>query len=329
MNREKISFAAIPAAGVHGVGFKKLPGNLLKLSRGYIQARKVIQGFKPNVMFFTGGYVAVPVAIAGRTIRTVLYVPDIEPGMALKTLARFADCIVLTTSASQEYFPDHHGVQISGYPIRKDLRKWNRQEACQILDLDFSLPVLLVLGGSSGARSINRALLAILPELLPHMQVVHICGSLDWEEVSEARLQLSRNAQTSLYMGCYKVFPYLHEEIGAAFAAADLVVSRAGASTLGEYPLFELPAVLVPYPYAWKYQSVNANYLADRGAAVIIEDSELSSRLLPEVTRLMNDPEKRSEMRKAMHQVAQPEAAQSIAKILLEQVEKKNGEYLQ
>jgi UDP-N-acetylglucosamine--N-acetylmuramyl-(pentapeptide) pyrophosphoryl-undecaprenol N-acetylglucosamine transferase len=111
--------------------------------------------------------------------------------------------------------------------------------------------------------------------------------------------------------------PYLHE-MGAALAAADLAVTRAGASTLGELPLFGLPAVLVPYPYAWRYQKVNADYLVRREAAILIQDEQLSAELLPAVQRLSRDPQQLHKMRSAMQALAQPQAAQHIAGLVRE-----------
>jgi UDP-N-acetylglucosamine--N-acetylmuramyl-(pentapeptide) pyrophosphoryl-undecaprenol N-acetylglucosamine transferase len=111
--------------------------------------------------------------------------------------------------------------------------------------------------------------------------------------------------------------PYLHE-MGAALASADLVVSRAGASSLGEYPLFGLPAVLVPYPHAWRYQKVNADYLTRRGAAVILEDTRLDDELLPTLNVLIDNPNKLRAMRAAMFQLSHPRAAEKIASALME-----------
>jgi UDP-N-acetylglucosamine--N-acetylmuramyl-(pentapeptide) pyrophosphoryl-undecaprenol N-acetylglucosamine transferase len=236
----KISFDTIPAAGVHGVGLCALPGNLLRLARGFLAARKLLRRFRPDVMFFTGGYVAVPMALAGLRIPSVLYVPDIEPGLALKTLARFADRIALTTEDSRAFFPGHR-VVVTGYPTRDELLSWDRAEAQQILDLQPDLPTLLVFGGSKGARSINRALFPALPDLLAEMQIVHVSGTLNWPEVEEICQGL-----TDQQLQRYHAYPYLHAEMGAAFQAADLVLSRAGASSLGEFPIFGLPAILVP-----------------------------------------------------------------------------------
>lgn len=327
-----IPFEAIPAAGVHGVGWRALPGNVWQLTRGFMAARRLLRRFQPQVLFFTGGYVAVPVALAARfpgrgypRPHTLLYVPDIEPGLALKTLAFFADRIAVTAEDSRSYYGKRSDVRVTGYPTRPDLRRWDGEQARQALGLEPGLPVLLVYGGSKGARSINRTLLSILPELLPKMQVVHISGQLDWEEVQAARLRLAEVLPTE-QLKRYRPFPYLHEEMGAAFTVADLVVCRAGASVLGELPLFGLPAILVPYPYAWRYQNVNAQYLGRRGAAVIIEDADLPTRLLPVVQELLTDDERRSKMRIAIRALAYPEAARHLAVQLVDLAPREEGE---
>lgn len=313
VQRAGVPFEAIPAAGVHGVGVRTLPGNLWQLGRGYRAARRLLNSFRPDTLFFTGGYVAVPVALAGRKIPTLLYVPDIEPGLALKALARFADRIALTTDDSRAFFPAHTGLAVTGYPTRPDLQAWTKEAALRALDLAPDLPTLLVFGGSKGARSINRALLRILPALLAEMQVVHLTGQLDWPEVQSAQADLAPDRAAR-----YHAHPYLHAEMAATLAAADLVVSRAGASSLGEFPLFGLPAILAPYPYAWRYQQVNARYLEKRGAARILPDSDLPAKLLPLVQELMRDRPMREQMRRAMQSLARPDAALSIADLLLD-----------
>jgi len=312
VKRVGIPFQAIPAAGVHGVGLKQLPRNLWQLGRGYLASRRILRQFKPDALFFTGGYVAVPMALAGRKTPTLLYTPDIEPGLALKTLARFADRIALTTEDSHKYFTARAQTILTGYPTRASLANWTRKDARKKLRLGDDLPVLLVFGGSKGARSINMAVLDNLPALLALAQVLHISGELDWPNVHAARENLSE-----MQAARYHVFPYLHEEMGAALAAADLVLSRAGASTLGEFPLFGLPAILVPYPYAWRYQKVNADYLAGRGATVTIEDTQLSERLIPTVNDLLNNPAKMKSLREAMGRLSHPQAATEIGRQLL------------
>lgn len=309
VERTGTPFRAIPAAGLHGVGVRQLPRNLWRLGRGYLAARRILREFQPDVLFFTGGYLAAPVALAGQGIPTLLYVPDIEPGLALKFLAHFADRIATTTPESRAYFPAKKTVVTTGYPVRRMLQAWDRARGRAALGLRAEDPVLLVTGGSRGARSINRAVLAHLPALLEIVQVVHISGELDWPWV-EARAKEVNSPR-------YHAFPYLHEEMGAALAASDLVLSRAGASTLGEYPLFGLPAILVPYPHAWRYQKVNAGYLVRHGAAVMVEDDALADCLLPTVRSLLEDPQHLEAMRLAMRRLYRPQAAAEIARQLL------------
>ncbi len=320
VKRAGVPFRAIPAAGVHGVGLRALPGNLWRLGRGYLAARRVLREFRPQVLLFTGGYVAVPVALAARLNlkkssrpASLVYVPDIEPGLALKTLIRFSDQVAVTNEKAKSYIPGRPSVTVSGYPVRHELKPISKDQGRAVLGLQADLPTLLVLGGSKGARSINRALLAVLPQLLAEMQVIHISGSLDWDEVREAKQKLSAGKASR-----YSAAPYLHEEMGAALSAADLVLSRAGASTLGEYPLFGLPAVLVPYPHAWRYQRTNAAYLIEQGAAQLLPDEDLAGRLLPVVQEIMHDVERRTRMSEAMCALAQPQAADTIARILSE-----------
>ncbi len=320
VQRKGIRFQNVHAAGLHGVGLTSLPSNMAQLVKGFFEAREILRGFKPQAMLFTGGYVAAPVALAGCSVPSVLYVPDIEPGLALKTLARFADAIAVTTEDSIGYFSDRKRVEVSGYPVRSDLKGWNREDAFQALELSPQEPVLLVFGGSKGARSINQALMGCLPALLEDVQIIHISGHLDWDVVEEARKDLPPHFQER-----YRAYPYLHERMGAALTAADLALSRAGASILGEFPAFKLPAILVPYPHAWRYQKVNAAYLADRGAAVVIDDERLPEELLPSVRVLLVDDQRRQEMRAKMGELARPHAAETIGQLLIE-VGRKKGD---
>lgn len=313
VQRAGVPFKAIPAAGVHGVGLRLLPGNLWKLNRGYWKARRILREFRPQALLFTGGFVAVPMALAGRSIPSLLYVPDIEPGLALKTLARFSSRIAITADESQQYFPqEKKKLALTGYPTRKDLKAWEVETARQTLGLEPDLFTLLVSGGSKGALSINQALKAILPQLLAEMQVIHISGQAGWEMAQSTRASLVDCCGETL-AARYHPYPYLHHEMGAALTVANLALTRAGASTLGELPLFGLPGILVPYPYAWRYQQVNASYLEKRGAAVIIQDADMPNQLLPTIVRLARNPAILENMRQSMAAQAHPEAAAEIA----------------
>jgi UDP-N-acetylglucosamine--N-acetylmuramyl-(pentapeptide) pyrophosphoryl-undecaprenol N-acetylglucosamine transferase len=315
VDRAGIPFVSIPAAGVHGVGLRALPGNLLRLWRGFWQARRLLRQYRPDVLFFTGGYVAVPMALAGRNLPSLIFVPDIEPGLALKFLTRIASKVAVVAQEARTYFPSGSDITVTGYPVRIDLEKWDLDAARNALGLSADLPTLLVFGGSKGARSINNALLAILPELLTEMQVVHISGNLDWPQVETVHEHLTKTLPKNLAER-YHPFPYLHKRMGAALQTADLAVARAGASTLGEFPHFALPAVLVPYPHAWRYQQVNAEYLERHDAAMILNDTDLGEHLLPLIETLIKDDDKRRRMREAMQSLAQPAAAKKISKLL-------------
>jgi len=316
ISRAGIRFDAIPSAGVHGVGLRSLPGNLLQLVRGFYKARRLLHEYRPDVLFFTGGYVAVPMALAGSNLPSLLYVPDIEPGIALKSIARFADQIAVTTEESSDFFSKPDKTVVTGYPTRSNMLNWKRSEALKVLGLRSDLPILLVMGGSKGARSINRALIPALENLLLEMQVIHISGELDWSEIEKARCLLFDKATDQVIRERYRAFPYLHDEMGAALSIADLVVSRAGASVLGEFPLFRIPAVLVPYPYAWRYQRINAEYLEKHGAAIILKEEDLPEKLLSVVSGLMSDQEQRDNMSQAMRNLSRPKAAKDISQLL-------------
>ena len=308
VKRAHIAFESIPAAGVHGVGARRLPMNLLRLAQGLRASRRILRRYRPDVILFTGGYVGVPVLLAGGRTPKAVYVPDIEPGLALRLASRLADVVAVTSEETRRHFPGGKRLRVTGYPTRSDLRTSGRADARQSLGLAVDEPVVLAFGGSRGARSINHAIWDKLPDFLDRAQLVHIIGELDWPKISQIRAGLTQAQQAR-----YHAFDYLHDEMGAALAAADLAVARAGASTLGELPLFGLPSILVPYPHAWRYQKVNAAYLESHGAAVVVADETLGQTLLPTVTGLLGDPRRLEEMSRAVRILARPDAARAIA----------------
>jgi UDP-N-acetylglucosamine--N-acetylmuramyl-(pentapeptide) pyrophosphoryl-undecaprenol N-acetylglucosamine transferase len=309
--REGLPFKAIHSAGVHGVGWR-LPVNALNLVRGFFEALSLVRVFQPSVLLVTGGFLAVPVALACwlRRVPIVVYLPDLEPGLAVNVVSRVAARICVTAEDSRKYFAGRPGV-VTGYPVRPGLGEAAREQAARHFGLDPARRTILVTGGSRGARSINRAAVAALADWLKDFQVIHLSGKLDWQEVEEAQAALPAELRAR-----YHAFPFLHE-MGLALAAADVVVSRAGASTIGEYPLFGLPAILVPYPHAWRYQKVNADHLVARGAALRLNDDDLGARLAGEVRGLLSDEARLNRMRAAARAAAQPGAARRIAEELI------------
>ena len=312
VQRAGIPYRDIPAAGLHGVGIKQLPRNAYRILKGISAANHIIDEFKPDVLFFTGGYVSVPVAIAGRKLPILLYVPDIEPGYAINLISHFADAIATTVDSTHQKLRGKAKKITSGYPIRSSLNRMDKEEALKFFNLKNNLPTLFVFGGSLGARAINNALIPHLPELLQHCNIIHLAGTNNWQDVQKQLSEIVMDASAN-----YRVFPYLNEEMAAAFSAADLVVSRAGASSLGELPHFGLPAVLVPYPHAWKYQKVNADYLVSRQSAVILENQNLDDQLVSVVLSLLDNPNRLVAMRNSMKKLDTPSAAQDIMQLLL------------
>jgi UDP-N-acetylglucosamine--N-acetylmuramyl-(pentapeptide) pyrophosphoryl-undecaprenol N-acetylglucosamine transferase len=317
--RAGLPFRAIQAAGVHGVGWRRLPGNALSLVRGFFDSLGIVREFRPDALLVTGGFLAVPAALACWLSRApvVIYLPDLEPGLALKALSGLAAKVCVTAEHSRQFFPSGR-TTVTGYPVRPELLQATRAQALAHFGLDPARQTILVTGGSRGARSLNRATFAALDEWLQEYQVIHLSGSLDWAEVEAARAKLAADVRAR-----YHAFPFLHE-MGLALAAADLVISRAGASTLGEYPLFGLPAVLVPYPYAWRYQKVNADELVTRGAAVRVNDEDLSAQLAPTVRALLADEARLNAMRAAARSAARPDAARRVAQELVAVARQRN-----
>ncbi|MEX2160832.1 MAG: glycosyltransferase [Anaerolineales bacterium] len=311
VSRAGFRLRSLPAAGLHGVGLAALPRNLWHLGRGYFAARRLLTEFRPDVLFFTGGFVAAPVALAGSRVPTLAFVPDIQPGFTLRFIARFADVIAAVAETARSYFRWPERVQVTGYPLRSELTRWDRSEAIRHFGLAKDLPTLLVFGGSKGAQSINQALLLILPKLLKQMQIIHVSGQGNWAEVEAAMSTLSPSLAAR-----YHAFPYLHDDMGAAFAAADLALCRAGASTLGELPHFGLPAVLVPIPFKQHLQHVNAAYLQQHGAALVLSDEEMQAALADTLLGLVGDEPRLQKMAAAMAALARPDAAKRIAGLL-------------
>lgn len=315
--RAGLTLETIDAGPIAGRPLQEKVVNGLKLARSVGRAGKIMDRFQPQALLMTGGYVSGPVAWAAwrRRLPTAIYLPDIEPGLAIKRLSRLATKVACTAAASQRYFPAGKCV-VTGYPVRPEIRQATimpTEKALAQFGLAAGRPTLLVFGGSRGARSINRALMANLRQITQVAQVIHVSGQLDWPEVEAFAANLPADVQA-----VYRPYAYLHEEMGAAYRAADLALARAGASLLGECPAFGLPAILVPYPYAWRYQKVNADYLVARGAAVRLNDEELGEKMRPVIVELLNDPQRLADMAAAARALDTPKAAANIADLLLQ-----------
>jgi UDP-N-acetylglucosamine--N-acetylmuramyl-(pentapeptide) pyrophosphoryl-undecaprenol N-acetylglucosamine transferase len=311
VSRENIPFRAV-AAGPLRVGSPTgAAKGLLKLGAGAIQASAVLRRFRPDVVFATGGYGSVGVGLATRLrgCKLVLFLPDVEAGLAVKTLAKLAARIAVTNDEVLKSMPPGKTV-LTGYPVRPEFFATTRDEARRRLNLHPTLPTLLVAGGSTGASAINQAVAGWAADFLRLGQLIHICGHNDeaWLRTAHERLSDEERAR-------YHLHAYIHEGIADAFAAADIAVMRAGASTLGELPATRLPAILVPG--AFSDQDVNARYLAGKGAAVVLLQDRLDD-LKPLVLDLLGDTTRRQSMRDALASLARPDAADRLADLIIE-----------
>jgi UDP-N-acetylglucosamine--N-acetylmuramyl-(pentapeptide) pyrophosphoryl-undecaprenol N-acetylglucosamine transferase len=323
--RAGLRLETISGGAIVGVPLRVRARNAARLGRSIAPASAHIRRFRPDVMLMTGGYVAAPVALAARLrgVPIVIYLPDVEPGATIRFLLPLARRIACSTAGSAAYVPAKKMV-VTGYPVRRELRAalaLTREQALARFDLRPERPTLFVFGGSRGARNINRALMAILPQLLHEFQIIHLSGTLTWPEVEANATTVAADQRPY-----YRPYPYLHDEMGAAFRAADLVVARAGASMLGEGPAFGLPAVLIPLTFAWRYQKVNADYLTGRGAAVQLTDEQLADELLPTITTLLRDRARLESMGVAAQALDAPHAARDLAQLLLDEATTGQGQ---
>jgi UDP-N-acetylglucosamine--N-acetylmuramyl-(pentapeptide) pyrophosphoryl-undecaprenol N-acetylglucosamine transferase len=308
-----LPFKGITTASFHGAAPWVLPVRLVRLARGTAQSLNIIKEFVPQAVLATGGYVcAAPVLAAWlRKVPSVVYLPDLAPGIAIRFLARFAEVVAVTFPESTDYFP-HGKAVVTGYPVRQKLLETDKTLSRRALGLEEAEKTLLVLGGSQGARSINEAISAILEDLLELCQIVHISGEKDTQWLLSRRDELPRALAAR-----YKVFAYLHEDMIHALGAADLAVARAGAATTGEFPALGLPSVLIPYPYAGRHQDFNADHMAQNHAAVKIADAELATGVLLEVlSELLTDDTRRAQLADGARRLARPDAATRIAHLV-------------
>lgn len=310
--REGIPFRAIAAGQLRVSSPLAFARGTVLLVRGTVQAAGIVRRFRPDAVFATGGYASVPVGIAARVLRRplVVYLPDVTPGWAVRLLARLASRAATTSDAALARLPAGR-TTVVGYPVRDDFWTLDRGTARRRLGIAEDAAVVLVTAGSLGARAVNDAVIAALPRLLARATVVHVTGAADEARAAGARAALPVGLQPR-----YLVRPYL-DAMPAAMHAADVVVSRAGASTLGELPAAGAPGVLVPGEYEGWSQAPNAEYLAARGAAVVVRNSELG-RLAERVLELLADGPRRTAMAAAMRSLARPGAAKELVGLLVE-----------
>lgn len=288
-------------------------------AKGFFQARDLMRRFLPHVVVGCGGAVTAPVALAAfvRRVPTVIQEQNVIPGLTNRLLGKVARVIAVSFDETKPFFPRRKRVVVTGNPIRRIFLEVPRFEAIRELELDPARKTLVVLGGSLGAQVINEATLDAYASLrhLDTLQIVHITGERNFDDVSQ-KLSRLKSPDDKLI---YKVIPY-SDQIWLIYSAADLVLARAGASTVTELTALGKPALLVPYPYAPRaHQEKNARILEAQGGAKVIRNEELKGETVVEaIKRYLYEERELEKMRMGMRALAKPQAGKNLAKLVSE-----------
>lgn len=295
-----IEFRGLPVRGVLGRGLSAIPA-LLRMGMSMLPALGIVKGFKPQVVAGFGGYAGFCPVLAACIMRVpaAVHEQNSVPGVTNRLLGRVVDRVMLAYPDFSRSFPSGK-VLLTGNPVRPEIAGSVRTESSRVVPSR-----VLVLGGSQGAKAVNRVVVAAWPRLAEAgIELWHQTGASDYESVA------------NLYRGQdrVKAEPFI-SDMAAAYAWADLVIGRAGASTLAEVACSGLPSILVPFPYATHdHQAVNSSYLEKAGAAVVINERDLNARELADtVLGILGDAEKLGAMGRAALSQARPDAARAIA----------------
>ncbi len=316
--KNHMEWTSVPKAGyeitpiwISGLQRRLTPKNVLfpiKLLTALVQSYWLLRSFRPSIVISCGGYVAGPVGWVAAKLGIPIMIQEQNsyPGVTNLMLARYARRIFTAFPDAQDYFPEDR-VRMVGNPTRNKLRQANAQTAREYFRFTEDRPVLLVLGGSLGAKSINQAMRHSLDTLhdIVGLQIIWQCGKRYIDDL-EKDIDVEDYPRLRLHA-------YL-DDMPAAYAAADLAVSRAGASSCSELMITGTPSVLVPSPHvAGDHQTMNARSMQEQGASEILEDDSLQDTLSELVTRLLADHEQLRRMNDAALAMAKPMAAQDIA----------------
>lgn len=288
----------------------------LKIPLGLFQSFFYLFSLGPDIILCKGGFGSFPGTVSGWLLGTPVFLheSDVAPGLASRLLSIFAKK-VFVSFPDTEYFSPKKMVLI-GNPIRREILEGSRQTAKDLFKLTGQKPVILILGGSQGSQRINDRVLEILNETLKDFEILHQCGEKNFNEVkAESKAIISKELEAN-----YHLFPLLkEEELKQAFAAADLVVSRAGSGSIFEIAANAKPSILVPLPEsAQNHQVLNAYKYAEKGACIVLEESNFTSHFfLEKLKYLFTNHAELEKMAKAAKEFSKPEAARALTEFLL------------
>jgi UDP-N-acetylglucosamine--N-acetylmuramyl-(pentapeptide) pyrophosphoryl-undecaprenol N-acetylglucosamine transferase len=290
-----------------------------RLAASVPQATALLARRRPAVIFTTGGYVAIPILTAAATLRipSVLWEGNVIPGRSVRAVARLSSTVALSFAETAGRLDSGRPTYVTGTPIR-DPESIDRVAARERLAIPQGLRALLVFGGSQAVARFNLAVTGALPRLVARIAVVHVTGDAGYADALTARGSLPPELRPR-----YLPHAFLREEMTAALAAADLVVGRAGSSTLAEVAAFGVPMVVVPYPHAAGHQRANARVLVEAGAATLVEDADFDADALVAATAILDDPRRHLEASAAARALGRPGAADAVAELVFALAERR------
>lgn len=324
VTRAGYPFFAVPSRGLSRRLSWRIVGTGWTVARGVAAAWRLLGRLRPRVVLGTGGYAAGPVVLAAamRGIPVVLQEQNVYPGLTNRMLSRFAWRTALGSPGAAKFFSDRSRLVVTGNPVREGIGSLPRQEGRRRLGLDGSRRLVFFMGASQGARTINEAFVDGSDRLRQRDDIVFLLStgkaafdatgaalSQRWGQAAKGKDGIARwgNVWATAYV----------DDMAAAYAAADLIVARAGAISLAELTVRGVPAVLVPYPYAAEgHQEKNARELEEAGAAVVVPDKDCAHSLIPTVLALIDDPPRLAAMARASAARGRPDAARAVAQLL-------------
>lgn len=311
IEKKLIENAGIP---YHGISSGKLRryfdvknfSDPFRVLKGYGEALKILKTYKPDVVFSKGGFVAVPVVLAAKhfKIPTIIHESDMTPGLANKICIPSAAKVCCNFPETLNYLPKEKAV-LTGSPIRKELLEGDRLSGLQYTGLSANRPVILVIGGSLGSVTVNNAVRKILPKLLPQYQIIHICGKGNLD-------------QSLMNTPGYIQYEYVDAPLKHLFAAADLIISRAGANSICEILALRKPNILIPLSAAASRgdQILNARSFEKQGFSTVLEEENLTEDSLYQA--ISSTDQKRAKFISAMEQSTLFNAVDSIIALIEE-----------
>ncbi|WP_428908739.1 undecaprenyldiphospho-muramoylpentapeptide beta-N-acetylglucosaminyltransferase [Niallia sp. Krafla_26] len=307
----------IPFKSIHITGFKRSLSfenvkTISRFIRGVRKSRKILKEFEADVVIGTGGYVCGPVVYAASKlgIPTIIHEQNSVPGLTNKFLSRYVDRIAVCFEEAKAFFPEKK-VVLTGNPRASEVLNQDGKKGRASVGLSERQPVVLIVGGSRGARPINEAVLKSLSMLgqKPY-QILYVTGDVHYDEVKK-EVDLIGNPKNVV------IKPFIHN-MPEILAGVDLTVARAGATTLAELTSLGIPSILIPSPYVTNnHQEKNARALSDHHAAKVVLEQDLSGqKLVEEIDRILMDQDKLLEMKKAAKNLGIPDAAGRLYKLM-------------